>query len=124
MNYRITRGSAYKGFPFSDKKDCNFPVPRNERKVAFQVGVSTNATVKIGRNQKRVASDSYEGIKYLRLRITWKKECTFNVYVGGVDGASRIVCRQVGIETMGNAPARPSSPQIPVNSAGCLKRWE
>jgi hypothetical protein len=33
------------------------------------------------------------------------------------------VRRKIGIKIMGNALAWQSSPQIPINSASCLKLW-
>jgi hypothetical protein len=51
------------------------------REVAFQIGVGFKAGVKVGRDQKGVARDSYERIEYLCLGGSRSEECAFDIYI-------------------------------------------
>src|SRR6266850_5771364 len=91
------------------------PCTRGYREVLLQIGIETKAHVEIGRDQEGVVIDSHEGIEYLRLRGTRQEECSFDVYVGGINRVP--MYRQFCIKLVCDSLVTPSPPEIAIYAA-------
>jgi len=120
-NHRVRWGSLHIRLPFPNKQYSDLPAPGDMGEVPLQIGIETKAHVEIGRDQEGVVIDSHEGIEYLRLRGTRQEECSFDVYVGGINRVP--MYRQFCIKLVCDGLVTPSPPEIAIYAASLgLKR--
>ena len=119
--YRVRWGSLHISLVFPNKKYSNLPASGDMGEVPLQIGVETKAGIEIGRDQEGVITDSHGGIEYLRLGGARQEECSFNVYIGGMNRVP--MYRQFCIKLVTDGLAIPSPPEIAMYAASlCLKR--